>query len=94
MQLTWCKVQRAPPREPQPQLEGVGSSWNKGLLLLAHAAKGPYLTVCSQKDTSIKLLFLHFCCSCWDLASHWVPFCHAAAWSAFLLPRAICLPAL
>lgn len=66
----------APSRELQSH-----SNWKvmvpvgtEGPLLLAHAINDPYLTFCSQKYMSIKLLFLLFCRSFWDFCQPCIGF--------------------
>lgn len=67
----------------------------EGPLLLTHAISDPYLTFCSEVSVhkaavpSFPLFLLGLLS-----ALHWIPFRRIAAWSAFSLPLAICLPAL
>lgn len=66
-----------------------------GPLLLTRAINDPYLRFCSEISVH-KAAVPSFPLFSLGLLSalHWIPFRHVAAWSAFSLPLAICLPAL
>lgn len=66
-----------------------------GPLLLTRAINDQYLRFCSEISVH-KAAVPSFPLFSLGLLSalHWIPFRHVAAWSAFSLPLAICLPAL
>lgn len=59
-------------------------------LLLAHAISDPYLTFCSWKYMSMKLLFLPFCHSWWDFCQPYIEFLSCLA---CILAASCCLSA-